>query len=116
MAAGLLRHLAPGRYVSTSAGITPASRPNPLVTRVMGEVGIDIPDHKPGPLSALLDQWFDRIIILTDEVPPFLPPAGEVISVPLSDPAALSGEEGEQLAALRLLRDEITAWIRGNLL
>ncbi len=116
MAAALVHHLAPGRYIALSAGISPASRPNPLVTRVMGEVGINIPDHRPGPLSALLDRRFDRIIILTDEVPPFLPPAGEVISVPLSDPAALSGEEGEQLAALRLLRDEITAWIRGNLL
>ena len=116
MAAGLLRHLAPGRYIALSAGITPASGNNPLVIRVMDEMGIDISDHKPGSLSALLDQWFDRIILLTDEVPPFLPLAGEVIQVPLSDPAVLQGPEEVQLAALRSLRDEITAWIRGNLL
>jgi len=116
MAAGLLHHLAPGRYIALSAGITPASRGNPLVIRVMDEMGIDISDHEPGSLSALLDQRFDRIILLTDEVPPLLPPAGEVIYVPLSDPAVLLGEEEEQLAALRSLRDAIAVWIRGNLL
>lgn len=47
LGAHLLAHTAPGRFVATSAGITPADRINPVVAESLAELGIDATAARP---------------------------------------------------------------------
>jgi protein-tyrosine-phosphatase len=66
MAAAILRHLAGRRAYVESAGVR-AGGPDHFAATVMGEIGIDISDHKPHTLRDLHDTSFDLIITLSPE-------------------------------------------------
>lgn len=66
MAAALMRHLAGARVRVASAGVRPGDRDS-FVTEVMGEVGIDLSQHKPHALSELDDTAFDLVVTLSPE-------------------------------------------------
>ena len=66
MAAGLLRHLAGRRVYVDSAGVR-QGKPDPFVIAVMGEIGIDMSDHRPHTLADLYDTTFDLIVSLSPE-------------------------------------------------
>ena len=51
MAAGLLNKLAAGRVNVRTAGSDPADRINPAVIEAMGEVGVDLSEEFPKPLT-----------------------------------------------------------------
>ena len=51
MAAGLLRLRSSGRITVRSAGSAPAKEINPAVIDVMGELGIDMSQQFPKPLT-----------------------------------------------------------------
>jgi len=66
MAAAILRHLAGARSYVRSAGVK-AGEPDPFVTIVMEEIGIDVSQHSPETLRDLHDTSFDLIITLSPE-------------------------------------------------
>jgi protein-tyrosine-phosphatase len=66
MAAAILRHLAGQRTYVRSAGVH-AGHPDPFVTTVMDEIGIDVSQHSPNTLADLHDTSFDLIVTLSPE-------------------------------------------------
>jgi protein-tyrosine-phosphatase len=66
MAAAILDHLANGRIDVMSAGVR-AGQPDPYTVAVMDEIGIDLSEHDPQPLSIIGDKLFDVIVSLSPE-------------------------------------------------
>ena len=60
MAEGFLRHLAGDRFEVYSAGIDPTDEIHPCAEEAMGEVGIDISDHRVRPRRGALPQDLPR--------------------------------------------------------
>lgn len=101
MAAGLLNHRAEGKVLVRSAGSDPADRLNPAVVEAMGEIGIDVSQEFPKPLTDELVRASDVVITMgCGDACPIYP--GKVYrDWELPDPA------GKDLADVRAIRDEI---------
>jgi protein-tyrosine-phosphatase len=101
MAAGYLRHLAGGRVRVLSGGSAPASALNPVAVRAMAEEGIDIRHRLPSAVTP--EQVMESDVVVTmgcgDSCP--ILPGRRYEDWQLDDPA------GKELAAVRLIRDEI---------
>jgi len=101
MAAALLDHQAAGRVHVTSAGSQPAAQLNPAVVQAMAEIGLDISREVPKPLTNDKVQAADVVITMgCDDACPVYP-GKRYLDWNLPDPAGLD------LAAIRLIRDEI---------
>jgi len=101
MAAGWLRHLGDDRVEVLSAGSAPASSINPVAVEAMAEVGIDIAGHQPRVLDPDDVRRSDVVVTMgCGDACPFFPGTRYEDWV-LDDPA------GRDLAAVRLIRDEI---------
>lgn len=66
MAAAILDHLAGGTMDVMSAGVR-AGQPDPYAVAVMDEIGIDLTEHEPQPLTILGDKLFDIVVSLSPE-------------------------------------------------
>ncbi len=64
MAAALLAHHAAGRVRVRSAGSTPADQLNPAVVAVMAEIGLDLSQELPKPLTDTAVQAADVVITM----------------------------------------------------
>ena len=64
MAAALLDHLAEGRVHVRSAGSAPADRVNPDVVAVMAELGIDVGNEFPKPMTDEVVKAADAVITM----------------------------------------------------
>ncbi|WP_369213784.1 arsenate reductase ArsC [Streptomyces flavofungini] len=109
MAAGFLTHLSGGRVEVRSAGSAPAETVNPAVIEAMREAGIDLSAQVPKVLTPEAVQASDVVITMGcgDACPVF--PGKRYLDWTLADPA------GQGVAAVRPIRDEIEARIRGLL-
>ena len=109
MAAGLLTKHADGAVVVRSAGSAPADTVNPAVVEAMSEVGIDISQEFPKPLTTEAVQASDVVITMGcgDACPVF--PGKRYLDWKLDDPA------GQDIASVRRIRDDIDAKVRGLL-
>ncbi|RJQ89318.1 arsenate reductase ArsC [Amycolatopsis panacis] len=101
MAAGLLHHRAAGQVMVRSAGSAPADTINPAVVAVMEELGIDLSQEFPKPLTTEAVQAADVVITMGcgDACPVF--PGKRYLDWQLADPAGLPIDE------VRRIRDEI---------
>ncbi len=101
MAAGLVRLRAGGRIDVRSAGSEPADRLNPTVVTAMNEVGVDLSEELPKPLTGDAVQAADVVITMGcgDACPIY--PGKRYEDWELTDPA------GQDLATVRGIRDEI---------
>lgn len=118
-AAALLRQMVPqGLYVQ-SAGVM-VGEVDPFAVTVMGEIGLDISQHKPWTVHDLID-WegfnFDLIVTLAPEahhraLELTATLATDVEYWPTSDPVGVEGRRELQLDAYRAMRDELTQKIR----
>jgi protein-tyrosine-phosphatase len=101
MAAALLAHHAQGRVVVRSAGSAPADSINPAVVQVMEELGLDLTQEFPKPLTTEAVQASDVVITMGcgDACPIF--PGKRYLDWQLDDPA------GQGVDAVRPIRDEI---------
>ena len=121
MAAGLFRQLfGRSRYVA-SAGVR-KGEPDPFAVAALGEIGVDIAQHRPMTFAELED-WeglnFDLIVTLS---PPAHHKALELtrthaIAVeywPTADPTAVEGSREQRLAAYREVRDQLIERIRAR--
>jgi arsenate reductase (thioredoxin) len=101
MAAGLTRLRSQGRIRVRSAGSSPAEEINPNAVAVLEELGIDITDEFPKPLTDDGVRAADVVITMGcgDACPIY--PGKRYEDWELDDPA------GQDLATVRRIRDEI---------
>jgi protein-tyrosine-phosphatase len=106
MAAALLIQQAGGRVLVRSAGSEPASSPNPRVVEAMQEVGIDISQEFPKPLTDDSVRSADVVITMGcgDACPVY--PGKRYEDWDLEDPA------GKDIETVRRIRAEIDARVR----
>ena len=109
MALGWFNHLAGDRAIAWSGGSEPGNEINPAAIAVMAEIGIDITGEYPKP-------WTDEIVKAADVVITMgcgdacpLSPGKRHEDWELEDPA------GQDLAAVRAIRDEIGTRVRALL-
>ena len=109
MAEGLVNHDLAGLVRAFSAGVRP-SQVNPRAIQVMGELGIDISQHRSKSVDDLAGEQFDLVITVCDQAQqqcPIFPGETEVMHVGFPDPAKATGAEEEIMAAFRQVRDAL---------
>jgi arsenate reductase (thioredoxin) len=101
MAAGLLSKLAEGRVHVQTAGSDPADEVNPAVVEAMREVGVDLSEEFPKPLTDEFVKAADAVITMGcgDACPVY--PGKRYEDWELDDPA------GKDVETVRVIRDEI---------
>jgi arsenate reductase len=106
MAAALLGHHGAGRVRVRSAGSTPADEINPAVVEAMREIGLDLSEEFPKPLTTDAVEAADVVVTMGcgDACPIF--PGKRYLDWELPDPNGRSVEE------VRSIRDEIDGRVR----
>jgi arsenate reductase (thioredoxin) len=106
MAAGLLNLRAQGRVHVRSAGSDPADEINPAVLGAMSEVGVDMSEAFPKPLTDEVVRAADVVITMGcgDACP--LYPGKRYLDWQLDDPA------GKTIEDVRVIRDELDVRIQ----
>jgi protein-tyrosine-phosphatase len=106
MAAGLVRLRSEGRIHVRSAGSDPGDEINPAVVTAMEEVGVDMGEEFPKPLTDEVVQAADVVITMGcgDACPIY--PGKRYEDWTLDDPA------GRDLDTVRRIRDEIDARVQ----
>ncbi len=106
MAAALLEHYAQGRVTVRSAGSAPADRLNPDVLVAMAELGLDLSEEYPKPLTGDAVEAADVVITMGcgDACPIY--PGKRYEDWELDDPAQAD------LDGVRRIRDEIAERVR----
>lgn len=109
MAAALLEHHAQGRVLVRSAGSTPADEINPAVVAAMDEVGLDLSEEFPKPLTTEVVEAADVVVTMGcgDACPVY--PGKRYVEWELPDPS------GRPVDEVRTIRDEIDRRVRGLL-
>jgi arsenate reductase len=106
MAAALLDHHAQGRVHVRSAGSTPADEINPAVVEVMTEVGIDLSEELPKPLTDEAVREADVVITMGCGDACAIYPGKRYLDWDLPDPAGRPAED------VRPIRDDIDRRVR----
>jgi arsenate reductase (thioredoxin) len=106
MAAALLNHRAEGRVHVRSAGSDPGEEINPAVVEALAELGIDVEEEFPKPLTDEVVRAADAVVTMGcgDACPIY--PGKRYLDWELDDPA------GQPLAVVRRIRDEIDARVQ----
>jgi protein-tyrosine-phosphatase len=101
MAAGLVRLRSEGRISVRSAGSDPADTINPAVVEAMAEIGLDMSEEFPKPLTDEVVRAADVVVTMGcgDACPIY--PGKRYEDWVLDDPA------GQDVATVRRIRDEI---------
>ena len=101
MAAGLVKLRSHGRVHVLSAGSDPGEEVNPAVVAAMDEIGVDMSEEFPKPLTDEVVQAADVVITMGcgDACPIY--PGKRYEDWTLDDPA------GQDLETVRRIRDEI---------
>ena len=109
MAAVLTKHVAGSSVHVRSAGSSPARELNPAVIAVMEELGLDMAQEFPKPLTDDVVQAADVVVTMGcgDACPVY--PGKRYIDWGLTDPA------GESIETVRGIRDEISARVTAML-
>ena len=116
IAEAYLKKLYGDHFEIESAGLEPAEGVNPLVIRVMAEVGFDLSQKKPQNVFELFKQGklYDHVITVchdSESKCPIFPGITQRWHWPFPDPAAVEGEENEKLVEVRKIRDMIKEWL-----
>ena len=106
MAAGLVRLRSGGKIHVRSAGSDPADTINPAVIEAMAELGVDMSEEFPKPLTDEVVRAADVVITMGcgDACPVY--PGKRYEDWVLEDPA------GKDLGTVRQIRDDLDARIR----
>ncbi|MFN2468402.1 MAG: arsenate reductase ArsC [Gaiellaceae bacterium] len=101
MAAALMRHRGQGSVEVRSAGSDPGERVNPVVVEVLEELGLDVSDAFPKPVTDDLVRAADAVVTMGcgDACPIY--PGKRYEDWPVEDP------EGKPIEDVRRIRDEI---------
>ena len=102
MAKAFFNQMAKGRAIASSAGTRPAAHTDSNVVKAMREVGIEIGNQKPKPLTLEMLESADRVIAMGCNVAEACPAS----FVPTED-WELSDPEGKSIEEVRQIRDQI---------
>jgi arsenate reductase len=106
MSQALFERAAGDAHRALSAGTTPAAHVHPEVVQVMREVGIDLADRTPQPLTRDLAAQADVVVTMgCGDQCPYLP-GKRYVDWDLPDPA------GRPIGEVRQIRDEIDRRVR----
>ena len=98
-----------------SAGTKPETQVNLFAINVMEEIGIDIAQNTPEPISKYLNENFDIVATLCDNAretcPVFTGVSQHQIHHGFIDPADATGSDSEITEVYRQVRDEIREWL-----
>jgi arsenate reductase len=115
MAEGLLRHDAGDRFEVESAG-TKASYVRPEAIAAMGEIRIDISQHRSKDVSEFEGKRFDFVITVCDNAretcPVFFGAAKQLHHSIEDPPSPNTGSDEERMTAFRRVRDELRNWLQ----
>lgn len=116
MAAAFARHFYGNRVFVTSCGVRPGE-PDPFVTTVMDESGIDLSKHRPQSFADLEDSSFDIVISLSPEAHHRALELTRTMAIeaeywPTLDPSATAGSREQILDSYRDVRDGLMKRIR----
>jgi protein-tyrosine-phosphatase len=121
IAAALARYLFGGSLYAASAGVL-RGEPDPFVTAVMDEIGIDVSRHKAVTLDEIEEYEglnFDLVVSLSPEahhraldLTRRLPFTVEYWPVP--DPTVVEGSREQRLDAYRAVRDDLLKRIKSR--
>ncbi len=106
IAAGLVKLRSEGRIHVRSAGSAPGDEINPAVVEAMTEIGVDLSEEFPKPLTGEVVRAADVVITMGcgDACPIY--PGKRYEDWQLDDPA------GQSIVVVRRIRDEIDARVR----
>ena len=113
IAEAYLKEMGGEHFLVESAGFDPGPI-NPDVIRVLQEEGIDISHKTSQKVFDLFKQGkiFDFVITVCEQEEgqcPVFPGVTHRLHLPFPDPAQVTGDEEERLAAIRSIRDQIKA-------
>jgi len=116
MAAAIARHFYGNRVFIASCGVRPGE-PDPFVTIVMDEIGIDLKKHRPQSFADLEDSSFDVVISLSPEAHHRALEMTRTMAIeaeywPTLDPSATAGSREQILDSYRDVRDGLMRRIR----
>ncbi len=116
MAEAIMKHLF-GRHVFVDSAGVKSGDVDPLAVEVLGEIGIDIEDHKAKRFDQLEDSSFDLIVSLSPEAHHKALEFTRVMAVeaeywPTFDPTAVEGSRAQRLDAYRSVRDALLKRIK----
>jgi arsenate reductase len=118
MAEGFLRQYAGDRFNVYSAGLE-ASGINPLTTKVMNEIGVDISDqYSKSTREFMGKKTFRYVITVCNHADEYCPralwttPGTDKLHWPFEDPSAFDGSEADKLAKFREIRDQVDQRIK----
>lgn len=110
MVEGLINHFLSEEWEAFSAGSAPTGTVHPLAVQVMGELGIDIRQHRSKSVEIFRNAKLDLVITVCDHAAERCPVwvgENETAHISFPDPAAATGSESEKIAVFRCVRDEI---------
>jgi len=114
MAEGWLRLLGGARFVARSAGLDPAPL-DPLATRAMQEVEIDISAQRGKSVAIYVHERFDLVVTLCDGSEGRCPPIARSAALEhraFEDPSWFEDFDGHpDLDEYRRIRDELRAFV-----
>ena len=118
MAAAIARHFYGNRVYVASCGVRPGE-PDPFVTTVMDEIGIDLKKHRPQSFADLEDSSFDVVISLSPEAHHRALEMTRTMAIeaeywPTFDPSAAMGSREQILDSYRDVRDGLMRRIRAR--
>ena len=109
MAAALTHHLSGGRVEVRSAGSEPADRIHPPVVQAMGELGLELAQEFPKPITDEAVRAADVVITMDCGDASPLYPGKKYETWEVEDPA------GQPLEKVRAIRDDIRARVESLL-
>ncbi|MBS1527074.1 MAG: arsenate reductase ArsC [Bacteroidetes bacterium] len=116
IAEAFLNQLGGDDFYAESAGLEPGML-NPIVVKVMQEIGIDLSKNETKSVFDLFKQGrrYNAVITVCDaasaESCPIFPGLVKRLGWSFADPSSFTGTEEEKLAKTRSVRDEIKATI-----
>ena len=102
MAEAFFNQMAKGRALALSAGTQPSDKINPVVVEAMREVGIDISNTLPKPLTAEMAEQADRIVTMGCGAEGVCP-----ATFVKTEDWGLEDPKGKPLGKVREIRDEV---------
>ncbi len=105
------------RWQAFSAGSHPAGYIHPLAIKALSEIGIELLGRSKS-LEEFQGLSFDLVVTLCDQAADGCPVwlgKGRQVHLPFLDPAKVTGDEDEKMAAFRSVRDEIISGVIGLL-
>ncbi len=106
LGAHLLEVVAPGSFIATSAGLSPADEVNPVVAEALREVGADTSSARPRRVTADVLAKADVVVTMKPGLSLPGPVAGRLVEWEFADP------DEWDLEGVRTMRDAISAEVR----